>query len=133
MAIKMATGQCADNSIERAEHLRLDYRRYWRTRGNGDPTAAAEQERLLRVLLRISDQATTATASRSIAWGPQLWDEIQTRIDAMPTAQWPDGMDTELLLGGICELANRCQVWFSDRFDIEAEIARIRAWRGKTS
>jgi hypothetical protein len=41
-------------------------------------------------------------------------------------------MDPGLLLGGICELANLCKIWFTERFDIDAEIARIRQ-RGAAS
>jgi hypothetical protein len=129
-AIKMAAGRCTDNSIERAEHLRLDYRRYWRGRISGDPAARADQERLRRALLRISDHATTAAlATAATIWGPELWSELQARVDMMPAATWPADLDSDLRLGGVCELADRCQVWFSARFDVDAEIAQIRAQR----
>lgn len=131
IAVKMAAGGCCDNSIERAEQLRLDYRQYWRAQDSGDPTARATQERLRRALLRISDQATTAaTTEGAAAWGAALWQELQTRVDSMPSGTWPDDLDAELRLGGICDLAARCQVWFSGRFDIDAEIARMRAQGG---
>jgi hypothetical protein len=130
LAIKMAAGQCADNSIERAEHLRLEYRRYWRDRTSGDPAARTAQERLHRALLRVSDQATAAATRPGGKWGSELWTELQARIDAMTTGLWPSDLDADLRLGGICELASRCQVWFSDRFDVNTEIGRLRELRG---
>ncbi len=133
LAIKMAAGQCADNSIERAEHLRLEYRRYWRDRTSGDPAAGAAQERLHRALLCVSDQAAAAVARPGGAWGPELWAELQARIDAMTTGLWPSDLDADLRLGGVCELASRCQVWFSDRFDVNTEIGRLRGLRGSSS
>jgi hypothetical protein len=130
LAVKMAAGQCADNSIERAEHLRLEYRRYWRERASGDPAARAAQERLHRTLLRISDHATAAVTQAGGTRGAGLWTELQARIDAMAAGLWPDDLDADLRLGGVCELASRCQVWFSDRFDVNTEIARLRELRG---
>ena len=133
VAIKMAAGDCTDNSIERAEHLRLDYQRYWRVRIERDPAARTGQERLRRELLRISDQATTAVlAAAGAAWGTQLWHELQARVEPMPGGPWPEDLDPELRLGGICDLASRCQVWFSDRFDVDAQIAQLRAQRAVT-
>jgi hypothetical protein len=133
MAIKMETGQLMDNSIERAEHLRLDYRKHWRNRLSGNPTAMADQEQLLRELLRICDEATSAASNPGGAWGMRFWTEVQSRVAAICAAGRSDGMDGDLLLGGICELANRCRVWFSDGFDINAEIDRRRALRSVTS
>lgn len=132
-AIKMELGKCSDNSIERAEHLRIDYRKYWRSRLNGDPTAAAERQRLHRQLLRICDQATAAVMNTGDACGADLWAEIQDRVQAVSIRAVSDDIDSELLLGGICELANRCQVWFSQRFDIDAERALRRSRQEEAS
>lgn len=128
VAVKMAVGGCADNSIERAEQLRLDYQRYWRARISGDPVARAVQEQLRRSLLRVSDQATNAViAKMETAWGTALWQELQIRVEDMPAGPWPDDLDADLRLGGICDLANQCKVWFSGGFDVGAELARLRA------
>jgi hypothetical protein len=35
-------------------------------------------------------------------------------------------MEVDLALGGLCELSSRCQVWFSDSFDVAEEQARRR-------
>jgi len=126
-AVKMVTGGCSDNAVERAEQLRSDYQDHWRARMGADPTARAAQARLHRLLLRISDEATTAAATSSAMWGAGLWRELQVRLGAGAAAT--ADLEPDLLLGGVCELANRCQVWFSDRFDNEAEIARLRAQR----
>jgi hypothetical protein len=129
----MAAGYCPDNSIERAEQLRLDYQRYWRARISGDPAARTSQERLRRELLRISDQATTAVSPRpGAAWGAALWQELQARAEAVPGAAGPEDLDADLRLGGICDLVSRCQVWFGDRFDVTAEIARLRGGQAVT-
>ncbi|MGW2033061.1 hypothetical protein [Streptomyces sp. NPDC001811] len=125
-AVKMRRGYCSDNSIERGEQLRKDYHRYWRDRLMGDPTAMAERERLRRLLLRVSDRADTPELRLHGKWGPAFWNSIQDALDGIPLEQIPVGMDADLLLGGISDLANACQIWFSDRFNVEEEIRRLR-------
>jgi hypothetical protein len=132
LAIKMAAGHCNDNSIERAEQLKLDFQRYWRVRASGEPVAGLEKKRLMRVLHRLSDQATAATESTDRSWGADFWTEIQVRIEAVLASEPRDDLDTDLLLGGVCELASRCKVWFSRSFDVDAAIAQIRARQGAT-
>ena len=134
IAVKMTAGGCADNSIERAEQLRLDYQRYWRARISGDPAARAVQEGLRRSLLRVSDQATSDVMTLGEeAWGAALWQKLQARVEEMSAGAWPDDLDADLRLGGICDLVNRCQVWFGSGFDVDAELARLRAAGGTAS
>ncbi|MET8497016.1 hypothetical protein [Streptomyces microflavus] len=127
-AVKMRKGGFSNNRIERAEQLRKDFSKYWSGRMSGDPAALVERDRLRRVLLRVSDQADADTAALRPAdkWGPAFWERMQEIIDAMPPDKVPPGMDPDLLLGGISELTNACQVWFSDDFDVAAEIERLR-------
>ncbi|MGP3632009.1 hypothetical protein ACTU45_01320 [Streptomyces sp. 24-1644] len=125
-AIKMGRGQCSDNSIERGEQLRKDYQRYWRDRLTGDPTALADRERLRRLLLRVSDKIDTPSLRAQTVWGYEFWRLFQDELDAIPAEKIPAGMDPDLLLGGISELTNACQIWFSDRFDVAEEIDRLR-------
>ncbi|MGW7278861.1 hypothetical protein ACWGIV_11255 [Streptomyces sp. NPDC054844] len=132
LSVKMTAGQCGDISIERAEELHREYRDYWRHRLSGDPTARAEQARLRRRLHRVSDEAAAATHA-PIIQGRALWQELQQRVDALPEETLPVGMDTDLLLGGVCDLASECKVWFSERFDVEGEIMRLRRLRGDAS
>ncbi|MEU5992809.1 hypothetical protein ABZ806_27900 [Spirillospora sp. NPDC047418] len=127
LAVKMAAGHCGDNSIERAEQLKLDFRNYWRARASGDPAAGMERERLMRALHRLSDQAAAATESHDRPWGADFWVEVQTQIEALLASEGRDDLDLDLLLGGICELASRCKVWFSKGFDVQAAIAQARA------
>jgi hypothetical protein len=42
-------------------------------------------------------------------------------------------MDDDIILGGICELANQCKVWFSPMFDIQGVIAEIRRRRSAST
>jgi hypothetical protein len=125
-AIKMGRGRCSDNSIERGEQLRKDYQRYWRDRLTGDPTALADRERLRRLLLRVSDKVDTPSLRAQAVWGHEFWRLLQDELDAIPAERIPAGLDSDLLLGGISELANACQVWFSDRFDVAEEFDRLR-------
>lgn len=130
VAIKMDVGKCHDNSIERAEQLRVDFQAYWRERKSGDPLCRPAEQRLQRLLLRISDETTDEVYSDAEPWGRQFWTVIQTRLREIPAVDIPAGMDADLLLGGVSDLANRCQIWFSHRFDIEAAIEELRALRG---
>lgn len=129
LAVKMNTGGCSDNAVERAEHLRMEYPDYWRERINGDALARVEQNRFERRLLRINDEVND---SSSVAGGV-LWRRLQQRMDELPGDSLPAGMDADLALGGLCEWANRCKVWFGQRFDVDAVIARLRAEREATS
>jgi hypothetical protein len=126
LAIKMEAGHCQDNSVERAEHLVRDYRNYWRERGNGDPTARARQQRLTRVLLKIADDAGATAADATHPWGQSFWRQLQAHTERLDPSELPPGMDTDLLLGGICDLASQCKVWFSAAFNVEARIADVR-------
>lgn len=132
LAVKMAEGQCSDNSVERAEHLMHEFREFWREARSGDPTARASQALLSRHLLRMSDEATESTRD-VVPRGPAFWQELQRRIDSMPPEQIPVGMDGSMILGGISDLTSQCKVWFSDRFDVDAVIDRLRREQGQTS
>jgi hypothetical protein len=129
VAIKMAAGHCTDNSIERAELLRIDYRNYWRSKRVIDPAARIEEARMCRHLLQISDIATSAISRHGGPQGPAFWAELQSKIATVSPGTWPNGLDNDTILGGICEQANLCRVWFGDRFDIDATVSEIHAQR----
>jgi hypothetical protein len=129
LAIKMEVGGCSDNTVERAEQLRADYVDYWRDLLVADPTARSRQQRLHRVLLRISDAATIPVKRQDASWGEDLWRRLEADLDHQQSTL-PIDMDVDLALGGLCELSNRCQVWFSDSFDIAQEQARRRPTEG---
>ncbi|MEV0269571.1 hypothetical protein AB0H43_12380 [Hamadaea sp. NPDC050747] len=129
LGIKMAKGGCADTSIERAEQLRQDYSEFWRAKIDVDHSARFEQDANRRKLHRLSDEATHAVRQQDQLWGTPLWIELQIRLAAMPTAGLPVQMDEELALGGVCDLTSRCQVWFSERFDVDAALAEAQQGR----
>ncbi len=129
LAVKMNTGGCSDNAVERAEHLRMEYQDYWRERISGDASARVEQKGFERRLLRINDEVNDSV---SVAGGV-LWRRLQQQMDELPSDSLPAGMDADLALGGLCEWANRCKVWFGQRFDVDAVIARLRAEREAAS
>lgn len=131
LGAKMAAGGCSDNSIERGEQLRSDYREFWRIKEEVDHSARSEHDATRRLLLRINDEATESVRQPDQLWGPRLWTEVQSRIERTPVAKWPEQMDPELALGGICDLSSRCKVWFSARFDVEAAVAQ--AQQGQTA
>ncbi len=64
------------------------------------------------------------------AWGAELWRELQARVGALPDGEWPGDLDPDLRLGGACDLVAQCMVWFSERFDVDAHIAAVRAELG---
>lgn len=120
LGIKMSVGDCSDTSIERAERLRLDYVRYRRERGKSVPGSSAEQRQIERKLHRIADEETEQARVSTGNWGGDLWLSLSRRLED-PSADMMDaGLDGDLMLGGICDLASRCQVWFSPRFDVDS-------------
>lgn len=129
LAIKMEVGGCSDNTVERAEQLRADYVDYWRDLLAADPTARSRQQRLHRALLRISDAATTGVKRQDASWGADLWRQLEADLDRQQNVL-PVEMDVDLALGGLSELSNRCQVWFSDSFDVAQEQTRRRSTQG---
>ncbi|WP_456695254.1 hypothetical protein [Aeromicrobium sp. P5_D10] len=125
MAIKMATGRCSDNSIERAELLRLDYRQFVNGRGSS-PSNSTDVRQLRRLLLRVVDTATHEVETSGVPWGAALWRKVEGELLALQGRPEALGMDADLLLGGVSDLSNQCKVWFSDRFDIAERIDAIR-------
>lgn len=129
LAIKMEIGGCSDNAVERAEQLRADYVDFWRDSLASDPTACSSQHRLHRALLRVSDAATVQVKRSDAVWGAALWRQMEAELEQQQ-GTLPVDMDVDLALGGLCELPNRCQVWFSEGFDIVQEQARRRPAEG---
>lgn len=133
LGLKMASGGCADTSIERAEDLRSDYVQYYRERNESLPGARAEQRQVERWLLRMADEETSKVDRSSEEWGAALWRNVSDRIVTGYSNPRFDGdpieLDGDLALGGLCELTNRCKVWFSPSFDVRAELVSRRAHR----
>jgi len=129
LSVKMAWGGCADTSISRAERLRSDFKRYWRDRGDSVPGSAAERYVMERTFLRVADEVTSEVRTATGTWGSPFWIALADHLGRLHESGPIDGLDNELALGGICDLAAKCEVWFSPRFDVKVEIARLRAER----
>lgn len=127
MAVKMDEGRCSDNAIARAEMLRLGYRRLAGRRA-GTPEEAARRMRLQRLLLRIVDECTDKVAVQDKPWGTSLWRAVEGELRLLEGSGGAFDLDSDTLLGGVCDLANSCKVWFSPRFDVRA---RLRALQGE--
>lgn len=130
LSMKMANGGCSENSITRAERLRLDYSQYRRTRESSVPGSRAERAAIERALLRVADEETTKVRTASGRWGTTLWSSLSDRLDDHVLLPTDPNLDGELALGCICDLTARCQVWFSSGFDVAAAVAAEKSSRG---
>ena len=126
MALKMTQGGCSDNAVERADELRLQYRRYRRAR-RSTPGTSDQQRRLDNTVSRVVDEATDHVRSDGGTWGAQLWRELGDRFQALEGKADAQGLSADLLLGGVSELANSCRVWYTDRFDAQAMLRKLTA------
>lgn len=126
MAVKMVHGGCSDNTIERVDSLRLQHRLHWRGLA-GTPTTQDRRRGLNNVLLRVVAEVTESVRTGDADWGVPLLTGVEARLQVI--AEGPDvqGLDVHLLVGGVGDLSNNCKVWFTDRFDVEAEIVRLMA------
>lgn len=131
LSVKMAHGGCSENSITRAERLRIDYSQYRRTRESSVPGSRAERAGIERALLRIVDQETTNARTPTGRWGTTLWSSLSDRLDGQVLTPIDSGLDGELALGGVCDLSARCQVWFSAGFDVAAAVAAEKSSRAR--
>ncbi|WP_222123718.1 hypothetical protein [Agrococcus jejuensis] len=132
LSVKMANGGCSDTSIARAERLRLDFARYRRAREASVPGSSAERAAVERHLLRIADEETAGSRNAGGRWGDALWGAMSDRLSNAPPQHLSSGLDGDLALGGVADLASRCQVWFSPGFDVDGAIAdekKLRAQR----
>lgn len=129
LSVKMDRGGCSPTSIERAEQLVLDFRSYWRSWAESAPGRSAGRPALNRALMKIADHASRDALPLSGPWGAAMWAGLDERMSNSTAFVDFDGLDPDLALGGVCDLASRCQVWFSPMFDVGAEISRLRGER----
>lgn len=130
LSVKMANGGCSDTSIARAERLRLDFARYRRAREATVPGSSAERSAIERHLMRIADEETARVRTAVGRWGADLWGAMSARLTNAPPQHLAAGLDGELALGGVADLASRCQVWFSPGFDVDGAITSEKRLRG---
>jgi hypothetical protein len=58
-----------------------------------------------------------------------MWSELETRLGLEAASGAATRLDTDLLLGGLSDLANSCKVWYSEPFDAKARVAAMREER----
>ncbi|WP_114907683.1 hypothetical protein [Ornithinimicrobium murale] len=126
MAVKMSQGGCSDNAVERADELRLQYRRYWRARLS-HPNTGDHRSRLDNILRRAVDEATDVVRTETHPWGAQLWRHLSEGLQDLEGQTDAHGLSADLLLGGVSELANTCRVWYTDRFDAQEMLRQLVA------
>lgn len=124
MGVKMAEGGCSDNAIQRADELRLQYRRYWRAHRN-KPNISDLELQVNNTLHRVIDEATHVVRMEGRTWGAELWREMDRRFSELEGQASARGLSADLLLGGASELANKCRAWYSDAFDVDQVLQRI--------
>jgi hypothetical protein len=129
MAVKMAQGGCSDNSIERADDLRIQYGQHWRAR-RGTPSLSDQRRAMNNLLIRVIDRATEEVRVDGARWGAALWRELDAECIALEGRSDAQGLSADLLLGGVSDLTNRCRAWYTDRFDAEELLRRLISQRG---
>lgn len=55
-----------------------------------------------------------------------MWTELEDRLTREAGAGPAAGLDVDMLLGGVADLANSCKVWFSEPFDAQAQVRELR-------
>lgn len=129
LAIKMSEGRCAATSIDRAEILRKRFAAFRRDQ-RSKPGAREAELALELTLRRVADRATGATRNTvGQAWGSAMWTELENRLTHEAGAGAAAGLDADMLLGGVADLANNCKVWFSEPFDAQARVRGLREGR----
>lgn len=124
VAVKMDVGGCSDTAIGRAERLRLQYRAHWRAVTSG-PSKIADERRVLNMLHRVAEEEVDLVSHPADQWGKKFWTSVQARVDALEGTHKANGLDADLLLGGVAELSNNCVVWFSPRFDVAERLRQL--------
>jgi hypothetical protein len=118
LSLKMDAGGCLGTSIERASGLRRRYRRYVDER-KSNIGFVSEIEDLEAQIHRFADRMQQEVPEQP-GWGATVWALMNQALED-DAAVVPSGIDGELLLGGVCELARRCEIWFTPQaFDIKA-------------
>lgn len=124
VAVKMSVGGCSDTAVARAERLRLQFRSHWRSLSSG-PGRATTQRKVENMLHRLADEEAAVVTTSIEPWGPGLWSALQSRVDALEGQTKAQGLDSDLLLGGVADLSNNCLVWFSPSFDAESVMREM--------
>jgi hypothetical protein len=127
LSVKMGDGGCPSTSVERAEMLRSDFAKRIRDFRSDLPGDSGRLAVLRRALMRAADSAQAiARESTPVDYGHKMWRELPSQISLITLEENPNTLDAELLLGGVCDLASRCRVWFGSRFDVDEAMRQLR-------
>ncbi|AEV81994.1 hypothetical protein ACWT_0979 [Actinoplanes sp. SE50] len=131
LAAKLLEGGCTTTAIVTAERFAENWRRerhqYAAVPGMSQEFELAEN-RLRYVASKIAEEA--AEESSGGKYGSRMWRKLDSAdlVDALGSLPLP--RETLTALGAVCDLASRCQVWFSQEFDVDAKQAELRVSHG---
>ncbi|RZT83724.1 hypothetical protein EV383_0542 [Pseudonocardia sediminis] len=126
LAIKLLKGGCTPTTVRSAERFAESWRDNRRRRTADVPGNSVEFARAERLLLRTASiAAEDASRETTERYGPEMWKLLNERITPQLIHELPLQRDETLAVGGICDLTSRCEVWFSDVFDIDLERAHL--------
>jgi hypothetical protein len=112
LAMKLTEGGCTPTTVRTAESLALQWRRTRRERVGDVPGVAADfaaAELQLRQLASAAAETAASSATAGTAYGPAMWLELNRAVTADALARLPFPADDLLALGGVCDLASRCE------------------------
>ncbi|WP_328381013.1 hypothetical protein OHQ88_24590 [Micromonospora zamorensis] len=132
LAAKLEDGGCTVTTILSAETFAERWRRE-RHKNSDVPGMAGQfydaEERLRYLASKVAEEA--AEESGGAKFGSKMWRKLDGSELAGALGALPVPHDPLVALGGICDLASRCQVWFGPHFDVEARQAQMRGQRGE--
>ncbi|MDD7938677.1 hypothetical protein PHK61_09640 [Actinomycetospora lutea] len=132
LAIKLIKGGCSVTTVRVAEDLAGNWRALRRVRTADVPGASAKfsiAEHRLRTIASVAADDAMGEAQDGNGYGRAMWRLLTQRIRATDFALLEiDPEDDGAVLGGVCDLASRCVVWFGPEFNIpqaRAELAEM--------
>lgn len=129
LALKLLDGGCTPTTIRTAEALAANWRQTRHERVADVPGIVADfaaAELRLRQLASIAAERSSSQDT-SAKYGSAMWQELNRLATANALTSLPVNVNDHLAMGGICDLASRCQVWFGPEFDIAAAQEKARA------
>jgi hypothetical protein len=132
LRIKLLQGGLKSTRINSALILREAWLAAWARQRLGLPGDQALRHDLEARVLHIAGDAESATcAEDGTPWGNRmydyLWSTISQQCDEL-RGSLP--LRREHLMGLALDLAEQCQVWFSDEFEVDAFLAHYRHGEG---
>lgn len=131
IGLKLEAGGCDQTVLSAAEALHNSWKNTLKSWLPDVPLISPRVAQLESTLLRIASMAVIRVKQGALAgdhYGERLWLEFCESLTVERLRpDFPMPLTDDLLLGAACDLASRCRVWFSPKFDVAA--ARERAIR----